>query len=409
VNLEKENQLKSDHAKLVRRTTLAISLLLAALLALAGCGGGEQSSQGGGQGSEEETTTAVAPETTGGGSTGGSTTAAAQGDGGATAEVVAATEGFLATLDDAQREQVSFDFDDELKSSNWSNLPAPLVERSGVPFGDMTEEQQQAAMAILQAALSQEGYEKTVGIMVSDQVLANEEGGGDLEFGIDRYFVTIFGTPSETEPWMLQFGGHHLGLNLTVVGEDNALTPSFVGVQPSEYTLDQAGDLTAFEPAGVLPTGTIRPMGDENDLAFELINALDPQQQEQAILDYEVSDLVLGPDENVRVLEPEGLPASEMSADQQALLLDVVREWAGIVNEPAAEARMAEIEQNLGETYFAWSGPTTNGEPVYYRITGPTLHIEFAHEEAPPPGGILHIHSVYRDPTNDYGEHTVGG
>ncbi len=162
-------------------------------------------------------------------------------------------------------------------------------------------------------------------------------------------------------------------------------------------------DLRAFVPTNVLGSGTIRPMGDENDLAFELINALDPQQQEGAILDYEVTGLVLGPDENVRVLEPEGLPASEMTPEQQALLLDLVRQWAGIANEGDAEARMSEIEANLGQTYFAWYGPTTHGEPVYYRITGPTLHIEFSHEE----DDVLHIHSVYRDLTNDYGERSV--
>ena len=385
-NLEKENHLKSDYAKLVSCTTLVISLLLAAAL-LAGCGGGEQGSEG--KGSQEETTVS------------------AQGGGDATSRTVAATEAFLATLDDTQREQVSFDFDDELKESNWSNLPVPLFERSGVPFGEMTEEQQQAALGVLEAALSEEGYRKTVGIMVSDQVLADEGGGGNLQFGADPYYFTIFGTPSETDPWMLQFGGHHLALNLAVSGEDNVLTPSFVGVQPSEYTLDQAVDLPAFVPAGVLPTGTVRPMADENDLAFELINALDSEQQEQAILDYEVSNLILGAGEDVRVLEPEGISVSEMIADQQALLLDLVRQWTGIANEAAAEARMSEIEDNLDETYFAWSGPTTNGESVYYRITGPTLHIEFSHQDAPPPGSILHVHSVYRDPTDDYGEQSV--
>jgi hypothetical protein len=370
-----------------------VGILLAAFLALAGCSGSQEQGSQGGQGSQEGTTTS------------------AQGGGDPTSRTVAATEAFLGTLDDAQREQMSFDFDDELKTSNWSNLPAPLVERSGVLFGDMTEEQQQAAMAVLQAALSEEGYEKTVGIMVSDQALANEGGGGgDLQFGIDNYVVAIFGTPFETEPWMFQFGGHHLGLNLTVSGQDNVLTPSFVGVQPSEYTLDEAGDLTAFEPASVLDGGTtIRPMGVENDQAFDLMNALDAQQQEQAILDYEVSDLVLGPGEDGRALEPEGLPASEMTADQQAMLLDLIRQWVGIANDETAEARMSEIEDGLNETYFAWSGPTTNGEPIYYRITGPTLHIEFAHETAPPPGGILHVHTIYRDPTREYGEQPVAG
>jgi hypothetical protein len=249
--------------------------------------------------------------------------------------------------------------------------------------------------------LSEEGYKKTVGIMEGDQVLA-EEDNPDL-FGLDFYGPAIFGTPSETEPWMLQFNGHHLGLNLTVSGQDNVLTPSFVGVQPADYTLGEAGDLTAFEPASVLDSGTIRPMGAENDEAFDLINALDSGQQDQAILDYEVTDLVLGPGEDGRVLEPEGIPASEMDADQQAMLLDLIRQWVGIVNDETAEARMSEIEDGLDETYFAWSGPTTNGSLIYYRITGPTLHIEFAHQM----NDVQHIHSVYRDPTREYGEQPV--
>ena len=48
--------------------------------------------------------------------------------------------------------------------------------------------------------------------------------------------------------------------------------------------------------------------------------------------------------------------------------------------------------------FFAWSGPTTAGSAAYFRIQGPTLHIEYA-----PQGGVNHIHTIYRDPTNDYG------
>jgi Protein of unknown function (DUF3500) len=393
--------MKSDHARSASRTTLALSLLLAAALLVAGCGGSQEQGSQGEQGSQEEETTTAASTT----ATEETTTAGAQGGGSdATAQTVAATEAFLATLDDAQREQVSFDFDDAEAKANWTNFPVRFEPRNGVVLSDMTEEQQQAAMAILQAALSEEGYQKTIGNMVSDQVQRNVEGEPEL-FGADFYYFAVFGTPSETEPWMLQYGGHHYAINLTVDGEDNVLTPSLTGVQPSEYTLDQAADLPAFVPVDVLGTGTIRPMAGENDLAFELINALDLEEQEEAILDYDVSALVLGPDEDVRVLEPEGIPASEMTPEQQALLLDVVREWVGIANDEAAEARMSEIEANLDETCFAWEGPTTNGEPVYYRVTGPTLHIEFNHEEE----DVLHIHSVYRDPTNDYGERSVAG
>src|SRR5215212_543014 len=366
--------LEGDDCMIIVSRVLPI-LLLTVLLALAGCAGSSQ----------QETSTS------------------AQGGGDATSQTVAATEAFLDTLDDTQREQVTYDFDSDEKSG-WSNFPVPVVPRPGLPFSDMTEEQQHAAMAILQAALSEEGYEKTVGIMVGDQVVAEEEDNPDL-FGLDFYGPAIFGTPSETEPWMLQFNGHHLGLNLTVDGQDNVLTPSFVGVQPAEYTLDEAGDLTAFEPASVLGSGTIRPMGVENDEAFELINALDPEQQEGAILDYELSDLVLGPGEDGRVLEPEGLPASEMNADQQDMLLDLIRQWVSIVNDETAQARMSEVEDGLNDTYFAWSGPTTDGEVIYYRITGPTVHIEFAHQM----NDVLHIHSVYRDPTREYGERPAAG
>jgi hypothetical protein len=59
---------------------------------------------------------------------------------------------------------------------------------------------------------------------------------------------------------------------------------------------------------------------------------------------------------------------------------------------------MDEIRARLPETYFAWSGPTTPGSAAYFRIQGPTLVIEYA-----PQRGVDHVHTIYRDPTNDYG------
>jgi len=74
------------------------------------------------------------------------------------------------------------------------------------------------------------------------------------------------------------------------------------------------------------------------------------------------------------------------------------------MNTVFAEPRMAEIRSNLHDTYFAWSGPTTNGRPAYFRIQGPTLLIEYA----PQQDSVDHIHTIYRDPTNDYGAKFVG-
>jgi hypothetical protein len=135
-----------------------------------------------------------------------------------------------------------------------------------------------------------------------------------------------------------------------------------------------------------------------------LLQSLDDQQRQKAVLKYSVSDLVLGPGQDDKKIAPEGLKASEMNAKQQALLLDVIGEWARILNGSSAATRMAELEADLNETWFAWSGPTT-GEAgsnitAYYRIQGPHLVIEYAPQHDEPAN---HVHTIYRDPTNDYG------
>jgi hypothetical protein len=182
---------------------------------------------------------------------------------------------------------------------------------------------------------------------------------------------------------MLQYGGHHLAINLTLAGSQASMAPSLPAAQPASYTVEGR---------------TIRPLGKENDKAFALINALDDAQRKEAILSFRVSDLVLGPGQDGRTIQPEGIRATALSPAQQTMLLDLVREWAGIQNDAFAGPRMEEIRTNLPQTYFAWSGPTTNGSAAYFRVQGPTLVIEYA-----PQGGVDHIHTIYRDPTNDYG------
>ena len=187
---------------------------------------------------------------------------------------------------------------------------------------------------------------------------------------------------------MIQFGGHHLAINVTVAGKANVLTPSLPCTQPGTYTLN--GE-------------TVRPLGRELDKGNLLINSLDAAQQKQAILPYQMGDMVLGAGEDGKTIQPEGIKVSALNAAQQAKLWDVVYEWVGILNDEAATAKMNEVKANLSETWFAWSGPTTAGSGAYYRIQGPTLMIEFS----PQRGDTEHIHTIYRDPTNDYGARLV--
>jgi hypothetical protein len=310
---------------------------------------------------------------------------------GPTARIVVAANRFLATLDQQQRGNVLFAFDDEAQRARWSNLPVRMTPRAGLKMGDLSATQRSAAMSLLATVLSARGYEKVQQIVEGDEVLKANERNNPM-FGRDLYYISILGPPSETKPWMLQFGGHHLAVNVTIAGEHGVLTPTLTGAQPALYTL--AGK-------------TVRPLGRESDKALALLNALDEGQKKQAILSYHVGDLVLGPGQDGRTIQPEGLKASAMNDRQRAMLLDVISEWSGIVHESAAAARMAELRADLNDTWFAWSGPTTAapGQNItaYYRIQGPHLVIEYAPQRL---GGDLsmHVHTMYRDPTNDYGK-----
>ena len=327
-----------------------------------------------------------------------------------TAKIVSAANAFLASLDAGQRRSVMYAFDDQQQRARWSNLPTGFVPRGGIALKDMTPAQRSAAMNLVASALSKKGYEKVLQIMEGDEVLTRTDTGPGNNrpprgnggpppggprgamFGKDLYYISLLGTPSEKTPWMLQFGGHHLGLNVTIAGDQGVLTPTLTGAQPALYAENGK---------------TVRPLGPESDTALALLDSLDDDQKKQAVLSYELADLVLGPGQDGKTIQPEGLKASAMNDKQRAMLLDVISQWADIINDSAAAARMDQLKADIHETWFAWSGPTTGtiGKNItaYYRIQGPHLVIEYAPQTL---GGdpALHVHTMYRDPTNDYGK-----
>jgi Protein of unknown function (DUF3500) len=309
----------------------------------------------------------------------------------ATARMVTAAQTFLATLDPKQRQAVMFPYNDEKQRVRWSNLPVTNVPRAGLSLKELNPSQRSAAMALVASALSANGYEKVQQIMEADELLNTGERSKPM-FGRDLYYISVLGTPSEKDPWLLQFGGHHLALNITVAGQRGVLTPSLIAAQPALYTLHGR---------------TVRPLGRESDKAMALLNALDENQRKQAVLGFRLADLVLGPGQDGKTIQPEGLKASAMNERQRAMLLDVISEWVNIAHDSAAAARMADLKADINNTWFAWSGPTAapaagNNITAYYRIQGPRLVIEYAPQQF---GGdpALHVHTIYRDPTNDYG------
>jgi uncharacterized protein DUF3500 len=314
----------------------------------------------------------------------------------ATARAVKAAEAFLSTLDERQRAKANIGLNEQTRIV-WSNLPTGTrmqvgaTERNGLKLGDMTPPQEKAALALLAATLSAEGYEKALAVVGADQVLEEQSAPKRaptqaIRFGRGEYYLAILGKASTTEKWMMQFGGHHLAINVTFAGRQQVLAPTHTGAQPASYSI----------------TGkTIRPLGDENDKAFALVNALNAEQQKQAILDVQVRNLVLGPGTDGKTIQPEGVRASAFTGSQRTMLLDLAREWVGILGNEAAAAKMKELEGSLPDTYFAWAGPTTNGKGAYFRIQGPAVFIEYA-PQGQGDNNTDHIHTIYREPANDY-------
>lgn len=257
-----------------------------------------------------------------------------------TASIVKAANTFLSTLDAQQRQHVLYAFDDNRQRVRWSNLPTSFVPRGGISLKEMTPAQRSAAMALVASALSPRGFEKVQQIMEGAEALktlastrppsrnnggapppggnggpppdppsnagnplpsANGPGrppaGNGPIFGKDLYYISILGTPSEKTPWMLQFGGNHLALNITIAGERGVLTPTLAGAQPALYVSNGK---------------TVRPLGKESDKAFALLQSLDDNERKQAILSYQLADLVLGPGQDGKTIVPEELKASSM-------------------------------------------------------------------------------------------------
>ncbi|MGX9981743.1 DUF3500 domain-containing protein [Methylobacterium fujisawaense] len=343
---------------------------------------------------------------------GSSFAAVAQGTAAAKTQAIAtAATAFLNTLNDEQRGAVEFPFTRQAKAtaahfkggmrgdvdmigeqygrSVWSNYPVSDVLRPGLRLGSLNDKQHAAAMALLGASLSDRGYRKMQEIMGSDQALADS--GTPYASGRAACTLAIFGKPGVTDLWMVQFGGHHLALNVTMLGEHGVLAPVLTGCLPAIY--EENGK-------------RVRALAAENDKAFALLASFNDAQRKWAIIDHPVSELALGPGHDGETVESIGVKASTLTAQQRAMLFDLVLEWAGIVNDTYAAPRLAEIRDGLSDTFFAWSGPTTH-EPdrngaSYFRIHGPKLFIEFSPQQ---PGGDLtmHVHTIYRDPPNAYG------
>ena len=317
------------------------------------------------------------------------------------ADMVTAANAFIDLLAPDQKEVALLPVDSD-KRPNWSNLPARIVkfDRNGVRVGDLRDEQLAAMITFLAYALSPDGFDTVVTVMAADGVLADSWRAWLEGWSEDNYWLAFFGTPSVTEPWGWQFGGHHLAVNMSIQDGGVTMSPTFIGVEPA--TVDQSVIDRIFPISGG-GVGDPEPFSREIEAGLSLINSLASPDRTAAILSGSPDGLVSGVGQDGVIPALEGSEVSGWDPDQKQALLDLVSLWVGMMPSRSAEFRLAQIGSQLNDTYFAWQGPSDGTGSIYYRIQGPSLIVEFSTQGAVGSDGG-HYHSIYRDPTNEYGQ-----
>ncbi|HEV8604602.1 MAG TPA: DUF3500 domain-containing protein, partial [Tepidisphaeraceae bacterium] len=296
-----------------------------------------------------------------------------------------AANNLLATYTPEQKQAGVFELSDA-ERVNWHFIPRT---RKGIPFKDLSTAQRPLAQALLSSGLSQRGFATAVTIMSLEQILLELEAGKGPKRDPENYAVSIFGKPGSEQAWGWRVEGHHLSLNFTIVeGKAVAASPNFFGSNPAEV---KDG-----------PRKGLRVLDQEEDLGRALAQSLSEEQKKTGILTGDApKDIITANSRKATLLTPEGIGARELSAAQKQMLLGLISAYANRMRGDVAEQDMQKIQAaGFEKVHFAWAGGMEPGKLHYYRVQGPTFLIEYDNTQ----GNGNHVHSVWRDMTNDFGD-----
>lgn len=287
----------------------------------------------------------------------------------------------LLALDQEQAARATIGFSDD-ERYNFHYIPR---ERKGLPFTAMTPAQRKLTHAFLATGLSHHGVGRALDIMYLDQILFEAEGRAIRD--PDAYYVTVFGEPGDGAEWGWRVEGHHLSLNFTLrEGRVVSSFPSFMGANPANVLSG--------------PQRGMRVLAEEELFGRALLRSFD--ERGAAIIEAEApNDIVTASNRRVDLESREGIAVSSMTAAQKTALEKLIGLYAHRLRPELAEEELRKISSaGFDEVYFAWAGGVDEGEPHYYRIHGPTFLIEYDNTQ----NDANHIHTVWRDPTGDWGD-----
>jgi Protein of unknown function (DUF3500) len=357
-------------------------------------------------------------------------------------QMAEAARAWLETLDAEQRQVgqgvAPADDTSDNERRRWFYTP---TDHGGLTVHQQRPSQQRVAMRLVSTGLSPAAYVTVATIMGLENVLDYIEGfvaSWNRDRGRDPglYYLRVFGEPGGKRPWGWRFGGHHVSLNnLVVDGVLVAATPCFLGADPAVSPL--------------LGGAVNRPLARVEDLARDLMRSLQPELAARALLlSRAPSDFVTAnrtyvtdgdrlipltgiwrderfPDavEQAKLqaisdaidqagglsdadheavaysFKPKGVPAAELDAEQREMLRALLGTYLDRAPAGVSPLHRYNDETALDAVHFAWAGPTAPGQPHYYRLQGPQLLIEWDNTQR----NANHAHSVWRDPTSDFG------
>lgn len=311
------------------------------------------------------------------------------------ARMAAAAEKFLSLLTPEQKTQAAFVFDSK-ERINWNFVPMQDKERQptrkGVRLQVLNEAQKKAALELLAAGTSPEGYKAATTIMSLESILNELEKGKGNVRSPEWYFVSIFGTPSKTGKWGWRFEGHHLSLSYTLDGgKVVAATPAFFGANPAEV---KSGDRKGLR---VLP--------ESEDPVQKLVASLTDEQRKVVVQPKQFPEIEQGKARPM-VGPAVGLPASKMDAAQKELLTRILSGYASRMPADVATEQMEAVKAaGVDKVHFAYAREDSKpGKPYTYRVQGPTFVIEFLNVQGDAANNPAnHIHSSWRNMAGDFG------
>jgi len=299
-----------------------------------------------------------------------------------TAEMAAAANAWLQSLDPAQRSQAVFTVDDS-ERENWHFVP---LARKGISLGAMTDAQRVLARQLLAAGLSQRGQLQVEAIIALENVLFAMSGSARRDARL--YYFTIFGTPGAPAPWGWRVEGHHLSVNFTLADGRISATPFFFGANPGEVRIEH-------------PQKGKRVLAVEEDLGRTLVKSFDASQLGTALIAGRApDDTITGNRRQVQPLEPAGLAYAKMTQDQQVQLRALLEHYVSRLRPDMAAAELQAIASRGWElVHFAWAGSLEKGDAHYYRIQSPAFLIEYDNTQ----DQANHIHTTWRNFAGDFG------